>query len=88
MDNTEIIGHIGSILSSLTFMTQVYHTWKTRSVNDLNIYMLMIVFSSTIVWIIYGYNRGLLPVMICNSIICVLSMVLIFFKLEFREKEQ
>lgn len=83
MDWTEITGHIASALSSITFMPQVYKAWKTRSVRDLSFAMLFIVFSSTIIWLIYGIGRGLWPVIICNSIICFLSMILIYFKFTF-----
>jgi MtN3 and saliva related transmembrane protein len=86
MDWTDVVGHIGSALSSLTFFPQVIHTWKTKSVKDLNIWMMLIVFVSTIIWVIYGVGKELLPVIICNSIICALSMVLIYFKLRFSKK--
>ena len=88
MDWTEVIGHIGSALSSLTFMPQVYQTWKSKSVKDLNIYMMLIVFVSTIIWIVYGIGRGLLPVIICNSIICFLSVILIYFKISYGRSSQ
>jgi MtN3 and saliva related transmembrane protein len=87
VDLIEIIGLTGSILSSITFMPQVYQTWKTRSVKDLNIYMLLIVFSSTLIWIVYGVSRGLLPVIICNSIISLLSLLLIGFKIKFSNEQ-
>ena len=87
MDTTEVLGHIGSALSSLTFIPQVYQTWKTKSVNDLNIYMMLIVFISTIIWVFYGVSRGLLPVIICNTIICLLSIVLIFFKIKYKQEK-
>ncbi len=83
MDWTEVIGHIGSALSSLTFMPQVYQTWKSKSVKDLNLSMMLIVFVSTMIWIVYGIGRGLLPVIICNSIISFLSVVLIYFKISY-----
>jgi MtN3 and saliva related transmembrane protein len=83
MDWTDIIGHTGSALSSLTFMPQVYQTWKTKSVKDLNLYMLFIVFISTIIWLIYGFAKDLWPVIICNGIICFLSLLLIYFKVRF-----
>lgn len=86
MDWTEVIGHIGSALSSLTFMPQVYHSWKTKSVRDLNLYMMLIVFISTIFWVIYGIARNAVPVIICNSIICFLSVVLIYFKLSYSKR--
>ena len=88
MDWTEVIGHIGSALSSLTFMPQVYQTWKSKSVKDLNLSMMLIVFVSTLIWIVYGIGRGLLPVIICNSIICFLSVVLIYFKISYGRTSQ
>jgi MtN3 and saliva related transmembrane protein len=83
MDWTEMIGLFGSALSSITFMPQVYLAWKTKSVGDLSLAMMFIVFFSTILWLIYGFGKGLLPVIICNGIICVLSVVLIYFKFSF-----
>jgi MtN3 and saliva related transmembrane protein len=82
----EMVGLFGSLLSSITFIPQVYKTWKTRSVGDLSLLMMSIVFISTIVWLIYGFGLNLLPVIIANSIICVLSGLLIFFKLTFKPK--
>lgn len=86
MDWIDVVGHIGSALSSITFMPQVYQTWKSKSVGDLNLMMLLIVFSSTIIWLVYGIGRMLWPVIICNSIICLLSVILIWLKLKYQEK--
>lgn len=86
MDWTEVVGHLGSALSSITFMPQVYQAWKTKSVGDLSLAMMLIVFLSTIIWLIYGIGRGLLPVIICNGVICLLSLVLIYFKFSFKKK--
>lgn len=86
MEWTDIVGHIGSALSSITFMPQVYQAWKTKSVGDLNFSMMLIVFLSTVIWVIYGIGKGLMPVIICNSIICLLSLVLIYFKFSFNNK--
>lgn len=83
MNWIEIVGHIGSTLSSLTFIPQVYQTWKTKSVEDLNLFMMLIVFLSTVVWLVYGLGMHLLPVIICNGIICALSILLICFKFRF-----
>ena len=86
MNWIEITGLFGSLLSSITFMPQVYQTWKTKSVEDLNLFMMLIVFLSTVVWLVYGVGMHLLPVIICNGIICALSLLLIYFKLRFAKK--
>jgi MtN3 and saliva related transmembrane protein len=86
IDWIEVVGLSGSVLSSITFMPQVYQTWKTKSVGDLNLSMMMIVFLSTVIWLIYGIGKLLLPVIICNGIICFLSILLVYFKLRYRKK--
>ncbi len=86
MNWIEVIGHAGSILSSITFMPQVYQTWKTKSVEDLNLFMMLIVFLSTIIWLVYGVSMHLMPVIICNGIICALSMLLLYFKFRYAKK--
>ena len=79
------MGHIGALLSSITFIPQVLQAWKTKSVGDLSMNMLLIVFTSTIVWLVYAFSLNLLPVIIANAIIFVLSGILIYFKLTFKK---
>lgn len=86
MDWTEIIGLTASALSSLTFMPQVYKAWKTKSVDDLSLAMIFFIFFSTILWLIYGFGKGALPIIICNGIIFVLSILLLYFKFNFKKK--
>lgn len=83
MDWIEVTGLIGSALSSITFIPQVLQAWKTKSVGDLNLSMMVIVTLSTMVWLVYGFGRGALPVIICNAIIFILSLVLLYFKFTF-----
>jgi len=85
MDWIEIAGLSGAFLSSVTFMPQVYKTWQTKSAGDLSLLMMVIVFTSTLVWLVYGISLNLWPVIICNGIISVLSLVLIYFKLTFKK---
>lgn len=85
MNWIEGVGLVGAFLSSVTFLPQVYKTWQTRSAGDLSLTMMLIVFASTIVWLVYGIQLTLWPVIICNGIICGLSALLIYFKLAFRK---
>jgi len=82
----DIVGHFGSFLSSITFMPQVYKAWQSKSVGDLSIYTILIVTLSTVVWLVYGIGYTLWPVIICNAIICALSLVLLYFKLTFKKQ--
>ena len=78
------MGHFGAFLTSVTFIPQVYRTWKLRSAGDISLLMLFIVLTSTIVWLTYAVALMLWPVIIANGIVCVLSLLLIYFKISFK----
>ncbi|CAN5136031.1 hypothetical protein BH09BAC3_BH09BAC3_31760 [soil metagenome] len=82
----EAIGHLGAFMSAVTFVPQVYKVWQTKSVNDLSLVMIFIVFASTIVWLVYAVALMLWPVIIANSIVCFLSVLLIYFKFAYQKK--
>jgi MtN3 and saliva related transmembrane protein len=85
MDYIQIAGHIGAFLSSVTFIPQVYRVWKTKSANDLSMTMMIIVFTSTLIWLVYGVALMLWPVILANTVIAVLSLLLIYFKVTFKK---
>ncbi len=83
----EIVGLFGAFLSAITFIPQVLHAYKTKSVGDLSWGMLWIVFTSVIVWLVYGIVLQLLPVIIANGFILILSSMLIYFKFTFPKRD-
>ncbi len=60
-----------------------YKAWQTKSVNDLSVWMLLLIMTSTILWIIYGFGIYSGPVIVGNIIVLILSILLLFFKLTF-----
>jgi MtN3 and saliva related transmembrane protein len=81
----EIVGLMGAFLSSITFIPQVYKAWQTKSVGDLSVWMVLIVLTSVIVWLVYGIYLNLLPVIIANATILVMALMLLYFKLTFKK---
>ena len=84
MNWIETIGLFGAFLSSVTFIPQVYKTWQSKKAGDLSLLMMIIVFTSTVVWLVYAVWLMLWPVIIANGIIGLLSLMLIYFKLTFK----
>lgn len=80
----EFVGLFGAFLTSITFIPQVVKASQTRSVGDLSLWMILIVITSAVVWLVYALYLGLMPVIIANSIILVLALVLLYFKLTFK----
>jgi MtN3 and saliva related transmembrane protein len=84
MDWVEIVGLFGAFLTAITFIPQVYKAWQTKSVGDLSLTTIFIVFLSTVVWLVYGVTLLLWPVIIANACIGSMSLLLIYFKFTFR----
>jgi MtN3 and saliva related transmembrane protein len=47
--------------------------------------MMLIVVTSTVVWLIYATALVLWPVILANAIVLSLSLILIYFKLTFKK---
>ena len=82
----EYIGYLGSFLTSITFIPQVYKSWQSKSVGDLSIWMILIVVSSTLVWLVYGFSIHSGPVISANLIVLLLTLLLLYFKISFKKQ--
>jgi len=81
----EIVGYIGVFLSSVTFVPQVMHAWRTKSVGDLSFWMIIILIGNVSTWLFYGLYLKLMPIIIANAIILVLALLMLYFKLSFKK---
>jgi MtN3 and saliva related transmembrane protein len=81
----DYLGLFGAFLSSITFLPQVYKAWKTKSVGDLSIWMILILLANVSTWLIYGLIKNDFAIIIANSIILFLSLLMLFFKFSFKK---
>jgi MtN3 and saliva related transmembrane protein len=79
----DYLGLFGAFLSSVTFLPQVYKAWKTKSVGDLSVWMVLILLANVSTWLIYGIVKNDLAIIIANSIILALSLMMLYFKFTF-----
>ena len=79
-------GYLGAFLSAITFVPQVYKAWQSKSVGDLSIWMILIVVLSTLVWLTYGFAIHSGPVLVANTVVLVLTLVLLYFKYTFKKQ--
>ncbi|MBS1506722.1 MAG: hypothetical protein JSS79_08755 [Bacteroidetes bacterium] len=85
MNSIEWVGYLGSFLTSITFVPQVYKSWQTKSVGDLSVWMISIIISSALVWLVYGISISSGPVILANSMVFVMTVTLLVFKFSFKK---
>lgn len=77
---TDLIGSTAGILTTLAFVPQVVRAWRTKSVDDLSIWMLIAFTSGVVLWIVYGLATRAMPVVAANVVTFLLSLTLLWMK--------
>ena len=80
---TDLIGFAAGVLLALSFLPQVIHTWRTKQAADVSLMMLGITFASAVLYEVYAWRLGLMPVIIMNGIFTVLVAIEIALKLRY-----
>ena len=76
----ELIGYIGGFFIMISFIPQVIKSYKTKSVEDVSITMILATIIGTIFWIIYGVLINANPVIIMNSIFGIIVLYELYLK--------
>lgn len=75
------IGYLAGGLTTVAFLPQVLKAWRSRSVEDLSLAMLIVFAVGVGLWVVYGALLDEPPIMIFNAITFALAQILIYFKL-------
>ena len=84
MQNLDILGLVATCFTTSSFIPQVWRTWKTRDVSGISLSTYLIISVGLILWLIYGWLKGDLPLMIANSMMVVLTGAITVMKLRFQ----
>jgi MtN3 and saliva related transmembrane protein len=84
-DISEIIGLMAGSLTTISFLPQVIKTWKSKSAKDLSLVMFSLFCLGIVLWLIYGLLIHSLPVILSNAFTLILSSMILFFKLKFKD---
>ena len=81
----EIIGYLGGIFIMISFIPQVIKSYKTKSVKDLSITMIISTLIGTIFWIIYGFLIKGMPIIVMNIIFGIIVLYQFYLKIKFEK---
>ena len=81
----DIIGYLGGIFIMVSFVPQVIKSYKTKSVKDLSLGMIIATFIGTIFWLVYGVLISAMPIMVMNSIFGFIVLYQLFLKIKYEK---
>ena len=79
--SADVIGSAAGTLTTVAFIPQVVRAWKTGSVEDLSLWMLLAFTTGVCLWAVYGVVTDAMPLIITNGLTFVLAMTLLVLKL-------
>ena len=83
MGMTDAIGFLAGALTTIAFVPQALKIYTTKSGKDVSARMLMIFSAGVVLWLIYGFMIGSLPVILSNVVTLILSATIIALKIRY-----
>lgn len=84
MDLIKLLGLAAGTITSITFLPQVIHIWKTKSAKDLSLNMLALLILGVSMWLAYGIIVKDIAIIYTNSMVLTMGLILVFFKFRFK----
>lgn len=80
----DIVGSIAATLTTVSFIPQVWKTFKTKDVGGISLTMYSAFTLGVLLWLIYGLLLSAWPIVIANVITTSLASAILWMKLRYR----
>jgi MtN3 and saliva related transmembrane protein len=79
-----ILGTVAGLLSTFSFVPQVVKAWREGDTEAISKRMYIVTVSAFVLWTVYGFVIGSMPIIIFNILSLVLSATILVLKLRNR----
>ena len=76
----DIIGYVTAGIGIVMFLPQVIKSYKIEQTKDISFLTYILLAVSTFLWVIYGVLMRAIPIILVNTVVCILSILLLFLK--------
>ena len=84
MNLTDLIGTLAAVLTTISFLPQAMHTFRTKDVRGISLGMYSAFTLGVAMWLVYGLMLGVWPVVIANIITLALASAILVMKLRYQ----
>lgn len=81
---TDSIGYSAAVIGAGMFLPQAVNIWRTKETKSISLLSFSLLTFVSLLWAIYGFLLGAVPVILVNIIIFVLSFFIVFMKLKYK----
>jgi MtN3 and saliva related transmembrane protein len=88
MNSLDTLGLIATCFTTSSFAPQVWRTWKTKDVSGISLPTYLILTFGLALWLVYGWLKGDLPLVVANSVMVVLTGAITAMKLMYTDSKR
>jgi len=88
MDGVQILGIFAGVTTSFSSIPQLIKVIKTKEAKDVSVKMLIVLIIGMALWIVYGYLRKDLPLLLTNSFSLLLNAILLGARIKYAKGEK
>jgi MtN3 and saliva related transmembrane protein len=86
MNYIAVVGFGAGTLCTLAYLPQALHSFRTKSVRDISLAMLLSLNAGLLLWVAYGFLIHSLPIILPNAVTFFLAFPLLVMKLRFNSR--
>lgn len=83
---TELVGSLAAVLTTASFVPQVWHTYRTRDVAGISLGMYAVFATGVFLWLLYGLLLDAWPIVVANAITLALAVAILAMKIRWRSR--
>ena len=82
-DTRQIIGYTGGTLLNITFLPQIYRTFKTKQTDDISLVFMILQVITSMLYVVYSFLLDEQPLIVSNIILLCELLTLLVGKIMF-----
>jgi MtN3 and saliva related transmembrane protein len=83
----KILGLVAGACTSLAILPQVITTFKTKKASDVSFFMFIVMLTGNILWVVYGFFKSDVAIIVTNFITIVLNITMLIFKVKYKNNK-
>jgi len=87
MEFIEILGLVAGACTSGSLIPQVVNTVRKKKAQDVSIFMFIVMLTGNALWIVYGFSKSEIPIIITNALALSLNITMLVLKFKYKENE-
>lgn len=86
MNSEQIVGTIAGVFTALAMMPQLIKILREKKAQDVSGWMLAVLLTGLSLWVVYGWMKNDLPIIVTNGFSVLLNLVLAFFRYKYKDR--